>query len=829
MATKEQALEASAKYFNRIHPAEVFVQKYALNKDGNYYETTPADSHKRVASEFARIESHYPNALDSQTIFNWLDGFERIVLQGSPYAGIGNNLYVTSISNCYSVGHPYDSYGGITTTGQEIVQIAKRRGGVGTSIQTIRPAGVAVRNAAKTSDGTINFVRRFAYGLEEVAQSGRRGAGMITQSIHHPESAAFITCKSDKSAITGVNISIEVTDEFMQAVEDDGMTRLFFEHEGKLVIDQEVPARPLFMSIVETAYNTAEPGLLFVDTIRRRTPSEVFPGFEYATPNPCGEILLNKYGSCNLMAMNLTYLVADPFTDHATINLDKLTEMARVATRLLDDQVDLEIEKLDAIISKIESDPEPEYIKATELHLWTEIKKVLINGRRLGLGILGLGDTFAMLGMDYGSEESIALTEMIYRKIALAAYEESALLAKERGAFPAYSFENASKSEFTQQIWEANPAIKEVEKEYGRRNIAILTTAPTGTVSMLAGVTSGIEPAMFLESIRKRRIPTEEIKEYKAQGRKITYSDAGHPQIENRFFHPMLEEWMKIKNTDSIEGNPWERSTISTIDWLQGNKIQAAAQRWVCHSISRTCNLPKSATTNDVAAIYMDAWKNGLKGITIYREGTRSGVVLDANATPTNTEFIEMHDAPRRPSDLPCRIYRVSVKGEKWVVMIGYLEGRAYEIFAGKATKIELPKGLDHGIIHKEKMKTKARYDLIVGTEEVDLTIDSDDLLYQVKDIPKVFDNPDYSVLTRLVSQELRHGVRPSFIVEQLQRTKDADMTSFMKVLARVLKSEIKDGEEVTGEEKKCPNCQGRLVYVEGCVTCTACGWSKCG
>ena len=706
MATKEQALEASTKYFNRIHPAEVFVQKYALNKDGNYYETTPADSHKRVASEFARIESHYPNAIGSQTIFNWLDGFKKIVLQGSPYAGIGNNLYVTSISNCYSVGHPYDSYGGITTTGQEIVQIAKRRGGVGTSIQTIRPAGVAVRNAAKTSDGTINFVRRFAYGLEEVAQSGRRGAGMITQSIHHPESAAFITCKSDKSAITGVNISIEVTDEFMQAVEDDGMTRLFFEHEGKLVVDQEVPARPLFMSIVETAYNTAEPGLLFVDTIRRRTPSEVFPGFEYATPNPClssnnrvltssgyktvgdlidipftalvdgkeyhsdgffftgvkqtytlktargftidgitgnhelqlsngdwkelddlsvgdeikvdnsneasaivsiepktiepvfdctvddvhaftceglrvhncGEILLNKYGSCNLMAMNLTYLVANPFTDHATIDLDNLDKMARVATRLLDDQVDLEIEKLDAIISKIESDPEPEYIKATELHLWTEIKRVLIDGRRLGLGILGLGDTFAMLGMDYGSEESIALTEMIYRKIALAAYEESALLAKERGAFPAYSFENASKSEFTQQIWEANPDIKEMEKEYGRRNIAILTTAPTGTVSMLAGVTSGIEPAMFLESIRKRRIPTEEIKEYKAQGRKITYSDAGHPQIENRFFHPMLEEWMKIKNTDSIEGNPWERSTISTVDWLQGNKIQAAAQ-----------------------------------------------------------------------------------------------------------------------------------------------------------------------------------------------------------------------------------------------------------
>jgi ribonucleoside-diphosphate reductase alpha chain len=822
MVDYSTALQKSLAYFNGdTLAADVVVGKYALTTpDGDILEPTPTEMHQRTSSEFARIEAKYPDPISQERIFALFDRFKYVVPQGSPLAGIGNPYQTVSLSNCFVVESPYDSYGGILKADQELVQLMKRRGGVGTDVSSIRPKGLKTSNAAKTTDGIGVFMERFSNTCREVAQGGRRGALMLSISVHHPEIETFISIKSDRKKVTGANLSIRLTDEFMKAVESDSEFELRFPVDSKEpTIRKMIKARELWDKIVAAAHDNAEPGLLFWDNIKNNSPADLYENFQTISTNPCGEIPLSAYDSCRLMILNTLSFVDHPFTEFADFDFMKFANQAHIAQRLMDDLIDLELECIEKIQAKIENDPEPEDVKRVEKELWIKIKSACVNGRRTGLGLTAIGDTLAALNIRYGSPESIVVVEKIYKTLALSSYASSIELASERGAFPDFSWEKEKNHPFLMQIFnELSPKHQAMWKKTGRRNIANLTTAPVGSISILTQTTSGCEPVFEVSYGRRRKInPSDK----EAQ---VDFVDAmGDKWQYYTVYHPQFKKWMEISGKTQVEDSPYWKSRANDVDWVAKIDLQAAAQKWICHSISNTTNVPKDTTVETVKEIYMRGWKSGCKGVTIYRDGCRDGVLITKDSAK-KTEF-DIHHAPKRPEELVCDVMQTTVKGEKWIFFIGLLDGQPYEIMGGLSKFITIPKRVKKGKIMKHvRPGNSGRYDFHYDYEE---GADNETV---VKDINTLFENAINAAFTRTISLALRHGTPVQYVVEQLLKgsEKDDDLFSFSRAVSRVLKGYIKDGAVSTG--KTCTNCNSpNLIYQEGCLSCKDCGNSKCG
>tara|TARA_B100000700_G_scaffold329909_1_gene453599 strand:- start:5512 stop:7971 length:2460 start_codon:yes stop_codon:yes gene_type:complete len=819
MSNFDEVLEESVEYFGGDElAANVFSTKYALcGKDGAYYEKSPDDMHLRLAREFARIESKYSNPMSESEIYSLFKDFKYIVPQGSPMSGIGNPHQIQSISNCFVIESPHDSYGGICKTDQELVQIAKRRGGVGFDISSIRPKGLSTGNCARTTDGIEVFMDRFSNSCREVAQGGRRGALMLTISVHHPQIRDFIKIKRDLTRVTGANISIRLSDEFLTAVDKKKNFELRFPVDSESPsVSESIEAESLWDEIIESAHACAEPGLLFWDTAKRFTPSDIYAseGFGSTSTNPCGEIILSPGDSCRLMVVNLLSFVEKPYQKSATFDFEKMSEVVQKAQRLMDDMVDLEIEQVRKILAKIEADPEPDSVKQIEKELWLNIEKQAQLGRRTGLGVTAVGDTLAALGVTYGSKKSIELVESFYKCLAINSYRSSCILAKERGAFPAHDHNRERGHDFMERIWEEAPDVYDMSKKYGRRNIAITTTAPAGSVSVLTQTTSGIEPAYLLSYTRRKKLTENDV-----DGRVDFVDESGDKWQEYDVYHHGFKRWMDITGLKNVEDSPYYNATSNDIDWVAKVKMQAAAQKWVCHAISNTTNVPADTDVETIKKIYMEGWKTGCKGVTVYRDGSRTGVLVSESSKNSNN--FTTHDAPERPEELKCHIHHATIKGQDWTVMVGLMDGRPYEVMGGLQKYIEIPRKYKQGMIIKHAYKSKnSRYDLQIGKN-------GDGFL--IKDIQSVFDNPNHAGYTRTISLALRHGAPIQYVVEQLLKDREMDMFSFSKVIARVLKSYIEDG-TVPGKTS-CENCgaEDTLRYQEGCVSCTACGYAKCG
>lgn len=828
----DEARAASLTYFRGDElAADVFAGKYALQDlTGNIYELTPDMSHRREAREFARIEQRYSNPLDEETIYGYLSRWE-IVPQGGPMSAIGNPFQNQSLSNCFVIESPYDSYGGIMKTDQEEVQIMKRRGGVGFDLSTIRPKGLPTTNAARTTDGIAVFMERYSNSCREVAQGGRRGALMLTISVHHPEVLTFANIKRDRKKVTGANVSVRMTNEFMEAVKKGEKYQQRFPVDaqpGQYVIEQWVDAREVWNNIVAAMRDCSEPGMLFWDQITSMGPADAYAKFGYGSisTNPCGEITLSAYDSCRLLLLNLWKFVNKPFTAQASFDFERFGQAAYVAQKLMDDLIDLELEAIDRILSKIDADPEPEDVKRPERELWQKIKNAAVNGRRTGLGITALGDAIAGMNLKYGSDESVQLTDRIYRQLALSSYRASVEMARDRGAFPIFSHDVERDHPFIRRIMAEDAELEQLYLLYGRRNIANTTTAPAGSMSIMTQTTSGCEPVLFLKSRRKRKITAADklarVDEVDALGDQWQYYD---------LFHPGLKHWMEVTGEEDITKSPYYGATVEEIDWLKKVDIQAAAQKWICHSISNTTNLPKDVSNEEVADLCWHAWETGCKGVTIYRKGSRDAVIVDEPASKEGDQplvIVETH-APRRPKELECDLQRVSIKGEQYLVLVGLLNGRPYEVFAGLSEHVEVPRKVKKGVLIKNGKKAG------VSTYNLRIPIGEDDSLL-IKDVVAMFDNPEHGVMTRILSTLLRHGVPVQYVVEQLKKDKHSDLQSFSGVIARVLKGYIQDGTKAT-VEKTCPSCGGTtLVYQQGCVSCfggtmpdgTSCTWSKC-
>ena len=693
----QQVFDASLSYFKGDElAASVFAGKYALqDSEGNYLELTPDDMHQRIASEFASVEAKYENSMYYEEIYDLLKDFRYIVPQGSPMSGIGNEAKIQSLSNCFVIEAPSDSYAGILKTDQEQVQIMKRRGGVGFDVSTIRPKGMFTSNAAKTTDGIEVFLDRFSNSCREVAQGGRRGALMLSISVHHPQVMDFIKIKRDLTRVTGANISVRATDEFMEAVKlDRNYTQRWPVDSSTPEVENETSARAVWDALIEGAHASAEPGVLFWDTATRMTPSDAYTedGFGSVSTNPCGEIILSPYDSCRLMLINLTSFVENAWTKDASFNYGKFRLISKKAQRLMDDMIDLEIDQVDKILSKIDRDPENDEVKYYERNLWQSIRQAALNGRRTGLGITGLGDAIAMLGQTYGSKESIQTVEEIYKWLSLASYEESIQLAKERGSFPVFDAKKEVDHPFLSRvISELTPEVQIDYKKYGRRNIANTTTAPAGSVSCLTQTTSGIEPAFMLYYKRRKKVQNGEAVMF--------IDDLGDKWTEFNVYHHKFKEYMDCKglseeaNLDMVvNDSPYSGATANEIDWRAKVELQSVAQKWICHAISNTTNLPSDIDVETVKDIYMLGWELGCKGVTVYRDGSRSGVLVSADEKQEEVEKIKDRHAPKRPDELDCDIFHTSVKGQKWVVLVGMLEGKPYEVIGGEAQQIEIPK-----------------------------------------------------------------------------------------------------------------------------------------
>lgn len=818
MTTYDEAFNKSLNYFNGDElAAQVFLGKYALiSPSGEILEATPDEMHRRLAKEFHRIEMKYDNPLSEETIYQYLKNFKYIIPQGSPMAGIGNPYQVVSLSNCFVIESPYDSYGGILKTDQEEAQLMKRRGGVGFDISSIRPRGVPTSNAAKTTDGIGVFMERFSNTCREVGQGGRRGALMLTISVHHPEIKTFINIKRDLKKVTGANISVRLSDEFMEAVKKGEKVHLRWPVEQKEnpKIESWVDANELWTEIIQSAHLSAEPGLLFWDTIKKWSPADAYDslGFGTVSTNPCGEITLSPYDSCRLLLVNTVSFVENPFTPEAKFNWEKYGEVVQVAQKLMDDIIDLELECIDKILAKIQADPEPEEVKESEVKLWTKIRKSAVNGRRTGLGVTAIGDALAAMNTVYGSEESINLIDAIYRELALNSYRSSVEMAKERSPFPSYSHELEKNHPFIKRIMALDPELKQKWEKYGRRNIANTTTAPAGSVSVLSQTTSGIEPVFLLSYTRRRKINSND------QNVRVDFTDSlGDRWQEYTVYHHWFKKWMDITGKTNVEESPYYHATSNDINWVNKVKAQAAAQKWICHSISNTTNVPEDTTVDVIKEIYMTGWETGCKGVTVYRDKSRAGVlVADGAKAKSRSNKFEEHHAPKRPERLECDIYHMQVRGEKWNFFVGLFEDKPYEIFAGRSKHIQLPKNRKTGVIKKN-----GSYNLYTGEGENQLVIE---------DLATIFENTTESAFTRTVSLALRHGVPIQYLVEQIEKgaDKDNEMFTLAKGLMRVLKNYIKDGTKPTA--KKCPECGSKdLAYQEGCLTCKSCGYSKCG
>jgi ribonucleoside-diphosphate reductase alpha chain len=818
----QEARAATINYFNGDElAADVWISKYALkNEKGELLEKTPVDMHHRLAKEFARIEAKYPNPLSEEQIFDYLKKWE-IVPQGSPMSGIGNNFQLQSLSNCFVIESCQDSFGSILKTDEEQCQIMKRRGGVGHDISAIRPSGAPTKNAAKTTDGISAFMERFSNSCRTTAQGGRRGALMLSIDVAHAEIETFIDIKRDRTKVTGANISIRLSDEFMEAVSNDSDFTLRWPvnvslSEAKVV--RTVKARSLWDKIISAAHDCAEPGLLFWDNVLKYGPADIYPEFKSISTNPCGEIALSKYDSCRLLLLNTTKFVNNPFTAEASFDYQKFGEYARVGQKLMDDLVDLELEKVDAIINKILADPESDDIKSRELKLWQQVRTAGLYGRRTGLGLTGLGDCLAMLQLRYGSLHSITTTEKIYETLAVNAYQSSVDMAKDRGAFLAYNPKLEENHPFLNRIFSRSETLKLSHEKYGRRNIALTTTAPAGSVSMLTQTTSGIEPVFRTSYTRRKKINNNDT------ATKVDFVDTlGDRWQHYEVYHHGVTRWMEITGNSDVTQSPYQGACADQIDWRARVQLQAAAQRWVCHSISSTINLARETTVDEVKEIYMEGWKAGVKGLTVYVDGCRDGVLVsNEEKAPVSPHMHETH-APKRPKELECDIHRATIKGRSYTVLVGLLDGSPYEVFAGYSEHISLPKRFVKGMLVKNgKVNGMATYNLVVAEPG------HEDDPFAIKDIVNQFDNPDFGALTRMLSLSLRHGVPIQFACEQLKKDKNSDLTSFNSVIARVLgKAYIKDGLKPTGA---CSNCgSDQLRYQEGCVTCDACGSSKCG
>ena len=805
MYSESEVRESTLEYFDGDELAtNVFMTKYCLRDNkGNFMERTPDDMHKRIASEFARMEDKFigrkSNHLTEDEIYSYLQNFKYIVPQGSPMMGIGNDYVNVSLSNCVVVDNPQDSVSSIMDAGKDIANLFKRRCGVGLDLSDLRPEGAPVNNSARTTTGAWSFADFYSYVCRMIGQNGRRGALMISMDIRHPDIMNFVKMKHDLTKVTGANVSVKITDEFMEALENGEDFNLQFPVEAEAPTHvSTVNSLELWSAIVESATKTAEPGLLMWDNITNNLPAHEYAEFKTKTTNPCGEIPLSAYDSCRLISLNLKHLVEDPFTDGATFNFDKLQQIAAVGMRLSDDLVELELEKLENIRAVADTEDEKE--------LWTKLHTAAQNGRRTGLGTHGLADAVARMNLAYDSDEALALIENIYETLRNAAYKESCHLAQERGAFPAFDWETEKDNAFIKRLPEDITALL---AETGRRNISILTNAPTGSVSIMSQTSSGLEPVFRNFYIRRRKLSHNE-GDVKAD----FVDELGDRWVEYKVFHHNVREYLNLIETEDIPDLFVESDAI---DWTRRVDIQGAIQKSIDHSISSTINLPKDTEPSVVGELYRLGWKRGLKGITVYVDGSRTGVLVTEKEEKAS---FPQHRAPKRPLELECNIHHTTIKGERWVVMVGLLDGKPYEVMGGLSNLIEIPRDKAKGVLVKNPRKSmNSIYDLRVGTN-------GDTII--IKDLVKVFDNANHSAFTRMISLGLRHGANIQYVVEQLQKDRDSDMFSFARCIARILKGYIPDGQEAT--EKTCTECGAEgLIYVEGCVTCTVCGYAKCG
>ena len=833
---KEEILKSCIEYFKGdTLAADVWINKYALRDGDKVYELNPDEMHRRLAREFARIEHKYKNPLSEDDIYELLKDFKYIIPQGSPMAGIGNNFQVVSLSNCFVIGNPAnsDSYGGILKIDQEQVQLMKRRGGVGHDLSHIRPKMSPVKNSALTSTGIVPFMERYSNTTKEVAQGGRRGALMLSISIKHPDAEDFIDAKMELNKITGANVSVKIDDEFMRCVVSGKPYKQQFPiNSDNPSVIKEIDARELWKKIIHNAWQSAEPGVLFWDTIIRESVPDCYASFGFKTisTNPCGEIPLCAYDSCRLLAINLYSYVKHPFTPEAEFDFELFKQHVQKGQKLMDDLIDLEMEKIERILAKIESDPEPEGIKRTEKELWLNIKMKCLEGRRTGFGITAEGDMLAAMGLTYGTDEATAFAVEVQKTLACSAYRSSALMARDRGAFPIYDYKLEENNPFIQRLKSADEELYSLMKQYGRRNIALLTIAPTGSVSICTQTSSGIEPA-FLVSYRRRR----KVNPNDSEATISFTDDEGQAWEEYNVLHHKFAVWAEIngynvadlvhKYTDEqlqevIAKSPYNNATANCVNWVNKVKMQGAIQKWVDHSISVTVNIPKETSEEVVDKIYQTAWESGCKGMTIYRDGSRNGVLVSGSSKNNNT-FTETK-APKRPKKLEADIIRFQNDKEKWIAVVGLYEGRPYEIFSGKAASFVLPNSVEKGwvIRVKEEDNLPARYDFQF--------LDNDGYKVTIEGLSRMF-KKEYWNYAKLISGILRHGMPITNVIELISKlTLDTDsINTWKNGIARALKKYVKDGTIVEGE--KCPQCGGKIIYTSGCKQCSDCGWSKCG
>ncbi len=851
--TYQQAYEASLKYFDGDElAARVWATKYALKDSfGHLYELTPDDMHRRIAREIARIENKYPNPMSEDRLFELMSHFRYIVPQGSPMAGIGNNFQVGSLSNCFVVGldgEP-DSYGGILKIDEEQVQLMKRRGGVGHDLSHIRPKGSPVKNSALTSTGLVPFMVRYSNSTREVAQDGRRGALMLTVSIKHPDAESFIDAKMEEGKVTGANVSVRIDDDFMRAaVEGKPYHQQYPVESDKPIYEQETDAARLWAKIVHNAWKSAEPGILFWDTITRESVPDCYAdlGFKTISTNPCGEIPLCPYDSCRLIAINLYSYVKNPFTPEAYFDFDLFAEHVACAQRMMDDIIDLEMEKIEKILDKVKSDPETSEVKTTEMNLWNKIRNKTLKGRRTGVGTTGEGDMIAAMGLRYGTPEATEFSVSVHRALALAAYGSSVQMAKERGAFEIYDAKREENNPYINRIREADPKLYDEMVKYGRRNIACLTIAPTGTTSLLTQTTSGIEP-VFMPVYKRRRKVNPSDKDVHVD----LVDENGDSFEEFIVYHHKLVTWMNANNIPVrrdytqeelnaiVEKSPYYKATANDVDWVNKVRMQGEVQKWVDHSISVTINLPNDISEEMVNKLYVEAWRSGCKGCTVYRDGSRTGVLVAlsdndkkkekekeaaANEEQAARYIAQEEHILKRPVELEADVVRFQNKKEKWIAFIGLIDGRPYEIFTGIADDDEgifCPKSVTKGKIIKAVGEDGVkRYDFqFINKRGFKTTIEG---------LSEKF-NPEFWNYAKLISGVLRYGMPIPQVLKLVSSLElDSQSINTWKMgVERALKRYIHNGEAAA---ERCPNCgQDTLVYQEGCLICTNCGTSRCG
>ena len=840
--TFDEAFKASLDYFTGDElAAKVWVNKYAL-KDafGNIYEESPNDMHHRLASEIARVEKKYPNPLSEQELFDLFDHFRYIVPQGSPMTGIGNDYQIASLSNCFVIGldGQADSYGAIIRIDEEQVQLMKRRGGVGHDLSHIRPKGSPVKNSALTSTGLVPFMERYSNSTREVAQDGRRGALMLSVSIKHPDSEAFIDAKMTEGKVTGANVSVKIDDDFMNAAVNGGTYKQQYPIDSDSpVYVKDIDASGLWKKIIHNAWKSAEPGVLFWDTILRESVPDCYAdlGFRTVSTNPCGEIPLCPYDSCRLLAINLYSYVVNPFTPDAYFDYDLFKKHVGLAQRIMDDIIDLESETIEMILAKIDSDPESMEVRQTERHLWEKIQRKTLQGRRTGVGITAEGDMIAALGLRYGTEEATDCAELIQKTLALAAYRSSVMLAKERGAFEIFDAKREEKNPFINRLREADPALYEDMLKYGRRNIACLTIAPTGTTSLMTQTTSGIEP-VFLPVYKRRR----KVNPNDSEARVDFVDETGDAFEEYIVFHHKFVTWMQANGYSAskkytqeeveelVAKSPYYKATSNDVDWLQKVRMQGRIQKWVDHSISVTINLPNDVSEELVDSLYVEAWRCGCKGCTVYRDGSRSGVLIATDKKKKKEDCNCMQPpviVSTRPRELDADVVKFQNNREKWIAFVGLLNGRPYEIFTGLADDDEgimLPKNVSKGTIIKSYDEDgNKHYDFQFKNKRgYKMTIEGLDGKF----------NPEYWNYAKLISGVLRYGMPIDQVIKLVQgmELNSESINTWKNGVERALKKYLPNGMEAKGQ--KCPNCGlETLIYQEGCLICTNCGASKCG